>query len=374
MANNEIVYDLRTGYPDTQALVPHEKLAQITQELLLSDRASQYGGDLLGIIQVRQAVAQHVTQYTGDTVTPDDLLISNGAIHGIDLFCRTVTEPGDIILMESPTFFFMFNVFRKSHIEIVTVPMTPTGIDLTALEDVLKQHGKRVKMLYTIASYHNPTGLTMTADHRQALVELAHRYDFKIIEDATYQWLYYNDSPPPLLRHYDPDGSHVSTAGTFSKVVMPSLRQGWIWSTPEMGKAMSVGKGDASTSRLTSLVITEFIQRGFIDSQIEHARTVYGSRCNALCDTLEACLPDWVQWTRPEGGYFVWLELPENLTSADVRTLANNRQTDFLPGDIMFWGGAPDRYLRLCFALLDEKHLTRGAEILSESIRQADKR
>ncbi|MAU09166.1 MAG: hypothetical protein CL607_05040 [Anaerolineaceae bacterium] len=362
-------YDLRTGYPNTEILVPHEKLAAIAQDLLLTDRATQYGGILQGPLMPREQIAKWLTANATQPATPEQLVITSGAIAATDLVCRTVTEPGDIVVVEDPTFYYMINILKMSNIEVVGVPMTPQGMDLEALAGVVEQYGERLKLVYSIPSYHNPTGVNASPENRKKLVELAQQNNFTVLEDTTYQWLYFDSPPPPLCRHYDNGSGHVVSVGSFSKTLMPSLRLGWIWAADEAhAQSFTKFKGDSVASTLTSGMVGEFIAQGQYDTQLEYARNHYAERCGVLVEALQKVMLDYVQWDVPQGGYFVWMTLPEHIKAQDVLELSQARGADFMPGRLAYVDGADDRYMRVCFTMMDDEKLQTGAQIIAESI------
>lgn len=363
--------DLNTGYPDTKALVPRGRMAKITADLIISDQGTQYAGDILGPMPARQVISDYVAQTSNLPVGEGEFMITAGAIAACDLVCRAVTEPGDLVAFENPTFFFMTRVFGASRVRNAGVPMTEQGIDLNALEALAKREQGRLKLVYLITSFHNPTGMNTSAATRAGLVDLARRYGFKILEDVTYQWLYFDSPPPPLCRTFDPAGEVVFSAGSFSKVLMPSLRQGWLWSGAENMTHVARFKGDAAASLLTTRVVADFIRRGWINDQYEFARLHYGGRCAVLCEALREHLPPEVQWQAPMGGYFVWLTLPKGMNADDVRVDANKHGCDFMPGRLAYVEAPDARTMRLCFTLMNEDKLRQGARLIGESIRAA---
>lgn len=363
-------YDLHLGYPDTKRLVPHALLSEITSQLLLNDAATQYSGTLVGPPVAREALAQFITRYADDEAHPDALLMSNGALEGINIVTRAVCQPGDVVVVEDPTFFFVLRLFRAAHLHIETVPMTPLGLDLDALEALAKQHGSRLSAVYTIPSFHNPTGVTTRVDHRQRLVQMAQQYDFYLIEDATYQWLHFDTPAPPLLSHYDDGSGHAITVGTFSKIIMPALRQGFIWSTPENIRRFTDFK-DFTVSLLNANLLGEFIRREHIDDQVLHARQLYKGGRDAFCDALDQSLPASVQWSRPNGGFFVWATLPDGLHATSIRDAAQARGLNFMLGQASYANAVPDNTMRLCFTVLPDDDLRTAAQILGEVIRDA---
>jgi 2-aminoadipate transaminase len=360
-------YDLNLGYPDLD-VVPKELLADLTREIVCSNRGLQYGGDLRGVLPVREAVSGFLAGTTGDPVQPSELMITCGSLQGIDIACRSLTRPGDVVLVESPTFFFAINLLQMSHVKLVGVPMRADGVDLDRLQVVIERHSPR--LMYTIPSYQNPTGVCATAENRQQLVALAQKHNFVLVEDTAYHFLHFGAPPPPMLKHYDQGNGHVITVGTFSKLVAPSLRQGWLWATPEQIDQFTNYKADASASTLTCELITEYLRRGDMDHQIAFLQDFYGRKCARMAKSLAEHFPEWVSWTIPDGGFFVWVTLPEYMSAKELRTAAQARGMDFMPGQGCFTEPVADRYLRLCFAYIGEDEIEAGVAILGSILRE----
>jgi len=365
----DIQYDLATGYPHL-SVVPRELLAEISAELYTRDRPMQYVGDMRGDTWTREQVGAWLTEETGIDVGVPDLQITGGAISSTDQVCRYLTEPGDIVLVEDPTFYFIIHKLELSHVTVKGVPMQPDGVDLDALEALCKEHGDRISMFYAIPTYHNPTGYNYSDQKRRKLVALAHQYDFTILEDATYQWLYYHEMPPPALRTYDPDSGRVILTASFAKTIMPSLRIGWIWATPEQVNELLPYKTTA-TSVFMSQLVGEVIDRLALPAQLERARKIYGDKHDLMIEALVEFAPDWLNYVVPRGGYFVWATLPEDIAAADVLAAANARGVDFAPGQRAFVDPAktPDRTMRLCFAMQEDEDIVRGIEVLCEVLK-----
>lgn len=360
-------YDLNLGYPELAA-IPKDTLAGIANELLCNSQGLQYGGDLKGVTFAREEVARFLSDQTGDPLDVANLMLTTGSVHGIDVVCRSLTQPGDVVIVERPSFFFAINVLRMSHVELVSVPLCADGIDMDGLQSLIERCGSRLRLLYTIPSYQNPTGLCATADNRQKLVALAQQHNFVVLEDSAYQFLHFDTPAPPMLRHYAHDSDHVVTVGTFSKLLAPSLRQGWIWATPEQIDLFTRYKSDASASLLTCELLTEYLRRGLIQGQINYLRGFYREKARRMIDAMHKYLPTWVSWTIPAGGYFVWLTLPEACTASQLRTVVQARGADFMPGQTCFIEPTADRYIRLCFAYVNADALETGIAILGESL------
>jgi DNA-binding transcriptional MocR family regulator len=368
MSNFEIQYDLRTGYPDL-SIVPKERLSQIAAQVIQSGRGLQYGSDLQGILPVRERVAGFLTGMYSTSIEPDELMITSGTLAGIDVVCRTMTRPGDVVVVENPTFFYVVNLLQMSRVEVVGVPVGADGIDLQRLEALAQQYGDRLRMVYVIPAFQNPTGVCATAENRAELVRLAAQYDFYLAEDATYQPLYFNQPPPPPLKQFDAGRGRVFTMSSVSKILMPALRMGWIWAQPEQVVACKSFKGDAAPSLLTSQILADFIESGEFPQQVERARDLYRHKYQLMLNVLDEHLPDWLEWNQADGGFFVWARLPEDLTATQVREATRSRGVDFMRGTVASIDPPDDRYLRLCFAMLPDDELRAGARLFSECLK-----
>lgn len=363
----EIRYDLKTGYPDL-ALVPREKLSALATELFTRDVPLQYPGHMVGDMWTCEQLAHFITETSTCTVTPDEIQITAGAINGTDQLCRYLTKPGDIVLVENPTFYWIIHKLELSHVEVMGVPMQSDGIDLDALEALCKEHGDRISMFYAIPAFQNPTGICYSEANRRKLLDLAHKYDFTIVEDATYQYLYFDAPPPPMIRELD-DSGRVIALGSTAKLVMPSLRIGWTWSTPQQAQEIAVYK-TAVTSTINSQMLAELIARDEFMPQIHHAQSICRRKHDIMVDVLQELAPDWLDYKVPNGGYFVWATLPDGITATEVLAAANAAGVDFAEGKRAFVRGeAPDQFMRLCFAMQSEDVIAEGTRVLCEVLR-----
>lgn len=355
-------YDLNTGYPDL-SLVPRGRLLEHLEGVFESGRGMQYTGSLQGVASVREPVADFLTRALGASVPPDELMIIPGTLYGIDLVCRTVARAGDIVLVEEPTFFFAVHLLRMSHAEVIGVPMGSEGIDLDALEAALKRCAGRVRLIYTIPSYHNPTGICATAANRAGLARLAAQYDALALEDATYQVLYYGDPPPPALKTFDPDGEHVALTASVSKILMPSLRLGWIWASKAWIRRF-LGYHTNSTPVLSADLVADYMASGEIDGQLAAVRAMLKRKHDAATAMLREHAPGWLMWNAPNGGYFLWLRLPDGITASEVERAAAAQEVAVMRGSLSYAQPKDDQTLRLCFAMLPETELIAGIERL----------
>ncbi len=365
-----ILYDLKTGYPGID-LVPRERLSALAAEVLGSGRGWQYGGDLLGILAIREQIARFLSEVSGVPVAPDEVMMTNGAIAATDLICRALTQPGDVVVAEDPTFYFIVNVLRMSHVEVVGVPLCAEGIDLDALESLCDRYGERLRVVYAIPSFQNPTGITATHENRAALAALAQRRNFIVIEDSTYQLLYYDAPPPPYLKTYDTSG-HVITVGSMSKLVMPALRLGWIWAQREQLQTLKRFKDDAGSALIAEMV-ADYIRSGEFAGQVAYARQLYAGKYARMVAALDRHAPDWLDWSAPGGGFFVWARLPEPLTAARLESFAQERGVKFFAGKNCYVNPPDDQALRLCFAMLEDDKLEEATARLCDALNAAMK-
>lgn len=362
-----MLYDLNTGFPDLK-VVPHQHLTEIMQEAAYHPEAQQYTGSMMGLQSTREQLSHFLHKQLGAQISPSELLIPHGALGGIDLTARTLLKPGrgDIVLVEDPTFFYAIHILRNNGADVIGIPMLRDGLDMDVLRDTLKKFAGRVRLMYIIPAYQNPTGMCWSVEKRTQLVELARQYDFIILEDVTYQALYFDAPPPPVIRTYDDAGrgDHVITLGSFSKIIMPSLRQGWLWASEKHIKALVRCKTDGASGALTSYILGEFLKAGLIEQQIEVVRSLYSRKRTRMAESLTKYMPKWAQWERPDGGFFFWLTMPEQIESKVLRISANEAGVDFMPGSSCFVDGQTDHHLRLCFAMLEEDQVEAGVAAL----------
>lgn len=353
-------YDLNTGYPDL-SLVPRGRLLEHIGGLLDEGRGMQYGGSLHSAEHVRAAIAGFLGGALGAHVPADQVMVVPGTLYAIDLAARAATRPGDVILVEEPTFFFAVKLLRMSHAEVIGVPMGADGIDLGALEAALTQYRGRVRLLYSIPSYHNPTGICASAHNRAAVARLAAQYDILVLEDATYQVLYYADPPPPALKTFDSGGEHVALASSVSKLIMPSLRLGWIWASPTWINRF-IGYHTGSTPGMSAELVADFFASGEINAQVEAVRALNKRKHDLMVSTLAACAPAWLTWSAPNGGYFLWARLPEGITATAVEQAAAAQGVNVMRGSLSYALHKDDQTLRLCFAMLPDDVLAQAVE------------
>ena len=314
----------------------------------------------------RAALADFLGKHYRTPVDSDQLLVTSGASMGLDLICTLFAKPGDTIFVEEPSYFLALRIFADHHLKIISLPVDSGGLNIEALEEKLIRH--RPVFLYTIPTFHNPSSITLRADRRQQLVEISRKHNFLIIADEVYHLLNYGPEPPPPVASFI-DSNTVLSLGSFSKILAPGLRLGWIQTGPRLLKQIvDCGLLDSGggLNPFTSAVVRSAIEMGLQQSQLETLRATYTERKGALCNALKECLPESVRFIEPDGGFFIWLVFPENVDTKRMLIEARQKNVGFLPGVKFSSRSGLNNYARLSFSYFDVPELEEGARRLAE--------
>jgi DNA-binding transcriptional MocR family regulator len=318
----------------------------------------------------REALAQFLSQEYERPVAANDLFVTNGASQGLSMICSLFTRPGDTVLVEDPTYFLALRVFADHQLEVVGVPMDRDGMQVDALEERLVRH--RPVLVYTIPSFHNPTSATLSAARRERLVELALRHGCTIVADEVYQLLHYTVTPPPPLAVWA-DTDAVLSLGSFSKILAPGLRLGWIQAgAGRLERLVHNGLLDSGggLGPFTSSMVESAIELGLQGEHLLRLRRAYEERATALCDALREYLPPSVDFDVPGGGFFVWLRLPEGLDAHELLPIARRHDVGFQPGRSFSCTQGSRACARLCFAYYDREQLVAGVRRLARALEE----
>lgn len=308
---------------------------------------------------------------------PELLFVTNGISGGLGLICSLFCGRGDVICVETPSYFLALSIFRDFGMSIVDIPLDEGGMDVDALEAKLKA-GLRPRVVYTIPAFHNPTGYSMTDARKRQLVRLSEEYDFIVLADEVYQLLGFTGvaPPPPVLCDYDVSGGNVLSMGSFAKILAPGMRLGWLQTSPAgkklLDKIYNCGQLDSSgaVNPVISGIVHTFIEEGHQDAHLAAVRAELTSRATVLGDALRANLPPGATFIQPSGGYFIWITLPPvpGLTGASLLDWSvANHQIRFHPG--MRFGSGLEGFIRLSFSYYNAGDLAIGAARLGESMR-----
>jgi 2-aminoadipate transaminase len=369
-------FSMAYGNPDP-ALFPSEGIAAAAARVLADpDRAAvalQYGS-IQGQPKMIALVASRLEE-EGIHVNTENVIITNGASSAISLATRALIDEGDAVLVEAPSFPGALSVYQRAGAELINLPMGPQGIDVAAAESLLASlhvRGIRPKILYTIPTFQNPSGLTIPAAARRSLVAIAQRYDLLIIEDDAYRDLYYDAQNAPLpesLYAIDHD-SRVVRTGTFSKILAPGMRLGWAIAQPEIIRRMLLLKEEGGTVPFSQYVAAEYARDGALTRHIKTLVEAYRAKRDAAISALERYFPSEASWTRPSGGFFVWVTLPASVEPTRLAALAAEQGVEYLPGEPCFaqQPPVPCTCIRLSYSLLAPDEIEEAIKRLGQAI------
>lgn len=357
---------LHCGYPAPD-LVPVEEVKAAVNSLLEEeqDLPLHYIGSPK-ILKLKEQVLKRLKE-RGISVAENELLITSGACQAIDLIARILLDEETVIAIESPTYMEALEIFQNYTKHIISIPVDKEGLQTEALKEILEERKQKglaqPRFLYTIPTFQNPTGTTMTGERRQHVLELADKYNFLLVEDDAYGELSFNKSLP-TLKAMD-QNSRVLHVGSLSKIVAPGIRIGWIAGASEMIHACAWFKKDLNHPFAQSAMAVYFANTDF-NNKLETLRDTYRSKCDVLTSALEQYLPESASWYVPEGGYFVWMKIPGADTS-ELLTNALAEGVSFIPGKYFFKDqAAGTEFLRLSFSYADEKEITEGIRRLGK--------
>ena len=307
-------------------------------------------GQRQGDARFRAALAGFLGAAAGHDVDPDSLLLTGGISQALDFVCARLARRGDFVFVEEPTYPYALPIFRDHGLKIVGVPLDEGGLDMGAFERRLAE--RRPKLVYTIPSFHNPTGRTLTLARRERLAELSREHGFVVVADEVYQHLYHGAPPPPSFGTLTARGN-VLALGTFSKILAPGLRLGWIQASPALMKTLLASGALVSGgnfNHFTSHVVRQLMESGELAEFVAGLRASYAERAQAMDAALRRQLAGIARWTKPGGGYFFWLELPGGADAAALEAAARAAGTGFLPGAACSTDGGLRHCMRLSFA------------------------
>lgn len=367
------VISLAFGAPDPDFFPAGELLGAAREAL--ADRSAyavalQYGSPAGNPLLVAE-LARKVEKEEGRPVEPDSLAITNGSSQAIALVTQVLADPGDVCLLEAPTFMGTIRTVRFQGLRVVPVPLDGHGLDLAGLETALGRlaaAGTPPRFLYTIPTFNNPAGVTMPLERRRALLDLAVRHSVPVVEDDAYGDLRYEGEPVPSLHALDRHGV-VVRLGTFSKIVAPGVRLGFVLANPALIQRLAPFKAEGSTNGLTSLIVGTFMRSGGLARHIETLRASYRARRDAMYVALEAEMPPGVSWTRPDGGFFTWLTLPASIDVETMMARGAKEGVVAMPGTACFTDGQGTRNLRLAWSLQTPERISEGVRRLGRAIR-----
>ncbi len=365
---NEII-SFGGGLPAEESF-PVEEMREICNEILEDDgvKSMQYAISE-GHTGLRKIIAEQMEK-KGVKVSIDDILITTGSQQGLDLTAKVFIDEGDTILCESPTYLSAINAFKPFYPRFSEVEMDEDGLIPEDLVAKLNSHSK-VKFLYTVPDYQNPTGRRMSLERRKTIVEIANKYNLIIIEDNPYSELCFDNKKLPPVKSFDTEG-RVIYLSTFSKTVCPGYRIGWACAAQNIiNKYVLFKQGtDIHTNFFAQMQIARYYEKYNIEEHIKNNVEIYKSRRDAMVDTIKRTFPKEVEYTRPEGGMFLWVTLPDKINTKKLLVKSLNRGVAFVQGSAFYPNGGHKNTMRLNFSGLKEDKIIKGISILGELLKE----
>ena len=353
------------GIPSPE-VYPTDILAGISENILKNNGTFtlKYGITEGYAPLIEQVKAKNALQNIGSDF--DTTIITTGAQQGIDLAAKSLINPGDNIIVESPTFVGTLNSLRSYQANLIGVPVEDDGISLEKTEEILKS--SKVKFIYTIPTFQNPTGITMSFEKRKGLLELAKKYDCLILEDNPYGELRFRGETLPAIKSMDTEG-RVIYVGSFSKTLSPGMRVGFLVGHSDLMERIIVVKqaNDVHTPLISQMIISDFIAQYNMDAHIEKGCASCKEKCDAMLSAMDKYFPEKAVYTRPDGGIFLWVTLPEETDTGALLKKAIERKVAFVPGNsFMVDASKPSNCFRLNFTTATNEQIDTGIKVLGQ--------
>lgn len=351
------------GFPDTLPDIVAEAVAAAEAKA----ETLQYG-PLYGLDDLRDTIVAYLAQ-DGIVAARENILVVNGAKHGLDLACRVFLEPGDTVIVAAPTYLTAVHILKDAEASFLSIPQDEEGMDTALLRRRLEERrdngGPMPKLLFDVPDFHNPTGITMSAARRRDLVALAEEFDFVIVEDDPYRRIRFEGEPVPPIKTFDTKG-RVIGLGTVSKILAPGLRVGWVNADPAIVRRMAAHKSDHGTCPLLQRIIVQLFQNGQVDHHIATLTSLLRVHRDAMIAAIRRHLPGTSVRT-PNGGYFLWLELPADVDADELVRRAAAEGVSVFSGRLSFAEEAPGQFLRLAYSFATPARITEGVQRLGRA-------
>lgn len=353
------------GFPDP-AHLPYVGIAEATERAMTTHGQGplQYGA-VRGYQGLIELLVEKLGRDQGIRCAPENVLLTSGGSQALALLCDLFLDPGDTIFSEVPTWSGAVRAFKNIGVNVEGIPLDDDGARVDVLEAKLRDlHARGIapKVFYMIPNFQNPGGMTTKPERRRRIVALAREYNFVVFEDDAYFDLRFEGEKLPTLYELA-NGEHVVYFGTFSKIVAAGMRVGWIIGAPELIDRLSVLKVDGG-SPFAAHVAYEYCKDGALERRVEELIALYRHRRDLMLGELNERMPEGISWRVPEGGFFIWLDLPEGLDSARLLATCRERGVEFLPGTACFFNGEGQRNIRLAFSYADDEQTICGLQTL----------
>ncbi len=358
------------GLPAPESF-PVEEIKKICSDILTEEpvTALQYGISE-GYAPLLDEIKKRLEEKLNIDMTKNEMIIVSGSQQGADLLTKVLINEGDGVVCEEPSFIGCLNTFRTYKAELYGVKTNEDGMDIELLEKTLAEH-KNIKMIYTIPTFQNPSGKTMSLETRKKMLALAEKYNVIIMEDNPYGELRFTGEDVPTIKSLDTKG-HVVYIGSFSKVFSPGLRLAYMVFDEGLKEKIVVGKQatDVHTNVFSQMIAARYLKEYDIDESIAKSRDIYKHRCSLMLSCMDKCFPKSVTYTRPEGGIFIWVTLPEGADTLALMKEAVEKKVAFVPGNTFMTDlDKPCNSFRLNYSTMPDEKIIKGIEILGELLK-----
>ena len=359
------------GLPASE-LFPVEEMKKVSVKVLdeNGEEALQYSGSQ-GYLPLRNHIAKRMNEKGKTNVKAEDILVTSGSQQALDFAGNVFLDEGDIVLCESPSYLGALNAFKGYKPRIMEVPTDKEGMITEGLEKILKEND-RVKFIYVIPDFQNPTGVTWSLDRRKKFMEVVNKYEIPVIEDNPYGELRYEGEFLPALKSFDTKGL-VIYLGTFSKIFCPGYRLGWTCASKDILQKFITCKenSDLQTSTIGQRELSKYIDDYDLDEHVEKIKSTYKKRRDLMLDCMEKEFPEGVSFTHPHGGLFTWVKLPEKLNAQDLMKKCVENKVAYVPGGFFFPEGNKENYFRLNYSSSKEEKIVEGIKRLGDVLKEA---
>jgi 2-aminoadipate transaminase len=374
LVNDPEIISLAGGMPDP-SLFPKEIIADISKEVFLNNasKALQYGATE-GIPPLRESLLKMTREEAVKEAELENIIITTASQQGLSLLAEIFINPGDSVIVEAPSYVGGLQAFHAFQANFTTIPLDDEGIKVDILEEKLKElkaNNVNVKFIYVIPNFQNPAGVTMSLERRKKLLEISHFYGIPIIEDDPYGDIRFKGEKIPSLLELDKIGNVIELR-TFSKILAPGLRLGWIVADKEVTKKVSLAKqaADLCSPSSTQYIVDKFIRDGHLNNYLEIVRKNYKIKLDSMLGALEKYFPEETTWTKPQGGMFVWAEVPEYIDTDQLFREALQEKVAYVIGSAFYPYGEDKHHMRLNFSLNTPEKIEEGIKRLGNLLKK----
>ncbi|PKQ65906.1 aminotransferase [Labilibaculum filiforme] len=372
LTQNPEIISFAGGLPAPESF-PVDALDSIVSDMLREEGAAVLQYDATeGVSELREVL---VKKYRAEGIqcSLDNLIVTTGSQQGLDLVGKVFVNQGDVVICGLPSYLGGIGAFQAYGAKMEGVPMDEQGMSATLLEaklEELKQHGIKPKFIYVIPDFQNPTGITMPESRRLEIIALAHQYDVLIVEDCPYREVRFEGKPQRLMYQLDQD-NHVITLGTFSKIFAPGFRIGWVLGPKDVNEKIVVAKqsADLCTPTFVQKIAVRYMNSGVFEENLQKTIDLYHQRRDVMLEQLEKHMPKEIKWTRPEGGMFLFITLPEHMDALELFHKAIEKKVAFVTGNVFYCDGGGKNTIRLNFSYVNNEKAIAGVERLADIVK-----